>query len=206
MVDAETPPVTVPPGNIKAGLMEMFTGYPSTTFDFFPYSSIHRPEILLALPKTYIKDVTVVTKIEGETGVVKVSVPQSGKPLSGRIILKGQEKIYEEPLSGSQEVFLRVPSARFWGPDDPFLYDLTITLEKAEGVVFRYTLIIGIRTIEVSGDQILLNGEPIKLRGFRKHEDLPIHGRGLGVPVIVSQRWQLICCVYAGIKNLKIDC
>jgi beta-glucuronidase len=44
---------------------------------------------------------------------------------------------------------------------------------------------IGVRTIEVKGDQLLLNSKPVFLTGFGKHEDFPIHGRGLDVPVIV---------------------
>ena len=35
------------------------------------------------------------------------------------------------------------------------------------------------------GDQLLLNGQPIKLTGFGMHEDFPIHGRGLNLPVWV---------------------
>jgi beta-glucuronidase len=37
----------------------------------------------------------------------------------------------------------------------------------------------------VKGDQLLLNNKPVFLTGFGKHEDFPIHGRGLDVPVIV---------------------
>ena len=42
----------------------------------------------------------------------------------------------------------------------------------------RYTLQFGIRTIAISGQQLLLNGEPIILRGFGRHEDFPVVGRG----------------------------
>ena len=48
-----------------------------------------------------------------------------------------------------------------------------------------YALEVGIRTIEVQGDRLLLNGKPIFLKGFGKHEDFPIHGRGLALPVLV---------------------
>jgi beta-galactosidase/beta-glucuronidase len=52
---------------------------------------------------------------------------------------------------------------------------------------------VGIRRIEVRGDRLLLNGEPIALTGFGMHEDFPIHGRGLNVPLLVRDhellRW-----------------
>ncbi len=35
------------------------------------------------------------------------------------------------------------------------------------------------------GDRLLLNGQPIHLKGFGRHEDFPVHGRGLDLPVLV---------------------
>ena len=77
------------------------------------------------------------------------------------------------------------PSARFWSPADPHLYPLTVTLTDGQRVTDSYTLDVGIRTVEVRGDQLLLNGQPIKLTGFGMHEDFPVHGRGLNLPVWV---------------------
>ena len=85
--------------------------------------------------------------------------------------------------SGLAEATLRVPAARFWSPGDPYLYPLTVTLTDGQGVTDAYTLDIGIRTVEVRGDQLLLNREPIKLTGFGKHEDFPLSGRGLNLPM-----------------------
>jgi beta-glucuronidase len=52
-------------------------------------------------------------------------------------------------------------------------------------VTDAYSLDIGIRTVTVRGDQILLNGQPVQLRGFGKHEDFPISGRDLNVPLVI---------------------
>jgi beta-glucuronidase len=78
---------------------------------------------------------------------------------------------------------LRVPSARFWSPPDPHLYPLTIMLTDGQRTTDTYALDIGIRTVAVRGDQLLLNGQPIKLTGFGKHEDFPLNGRGLNLPM-----------------------
>jgi beta-galactosidase/beta-glucuronidase len=45
-------------------------------------------------------------------------------------------------------------------------------------LVDRYVLRTGIRTVSVAGDKLLLNGEPVQLRGFGRHEDFPVLGRG----------------------------
>ena len=88
--------------------------------------------------------------------------------------------------SGRAGVSISVPQARFWSPEDPYLYDLSVTLADNGRVVDRYILEIGIRTVEVNGNQILLNGEPIFLKGFGRHEDFYVHGKGLNIPLIVK--------------------
>ncbi|MCB9159310.1 MAG: hypothetical protein H6644_05535 [Caldilineaceae bacterium] len=95
--------------------------------------------------------------------------------------------------AGAAESVLRVPDAKLWGPGHPHLYALTVTLEDGDAVLDRYTLDVGIRTVAVEGHQILLNGAPIFLTGFGRHEDFPVHGRGYDLPVMVKDhellRW-----------------
>ena len=62
-------------------------------------------------------------------------------------------------------LIITVPSAKLWSPQAPFLYNLEYCLKDASGnlldQVFSYT---GIRTVQVSGNQFLLNGEPLFFR------------------------------------------
>lgn len=191
MVDAELTGLRVPPGNVSGGLGGFFRGFPAAHFDFFPYAGIQRPVILYAVPQTHIADVTVVTEIDGTDGVVKLRVVQTGSPRSvpGEATLVGNRGCWEAPLDfagGVAEVALRVPDARLWSPDDPYLYQLTLTLRDGDQVVDRYMLDVGIRTIAVDGHKILLNGKQVFLKGFGKHEDFAVHGRGLNMPLIVK--------------------
>jgi beta-glucuronidase len=73
-----------------------------------------------------------------------------------------------------------------WAPGAPHLYTLTVELVDAEEIRDRCSLQIGIRTIKVDGDQLLLNGEPINLLGFGRHEDFALIGRGLFPPAIIK--------------------
>jgi beta-glucuronidase len=95
---------------------------------------------------------------------------------------------------GEARASLRIAEARFWSPADPHLYRLTVSLTGPKNAVTdTYSLEIGIRTVERRGDRLLLNGQPILLTGFGKHEDFPINGRGLNVPLLVRDhellRW-----------------
>ena len=83
------------------------------------------------------------------------------------------------------EVELRVPKAALWSPSHPNLYRLTVELLSGGEVCDAYSLMVGIRTVAVEGSLLLLNGEPVFLRGFCRHEDFPVSGRGYLPPVIV---------------------
>jgi beta-glucuronidase len=62
-----------------------------------------------------------------------------------------------------------------------------------DGSEDEVSLSVGIRTIEVRGDRLLLNGKPVELRGFGRHEDFFVTGRTLPLAVVVKDyeimRW-----------------
>jgi beta-glucuronidase len=84
------------------------------------------------------------------------------------------------------ELRIPVPSAERWHPASPHLYRLTVRLLKKSKAVDEYHTEIGIRTVEVTEKEILLNGEPIYLNGVCQHEDFPVLGRGLAEAVVVK--------------------
>lgn len=185
-------PARVPSGNMPGSDMSLFASTPKTTYDFYPFAGIHRPVVLYSVPQTYIEDVTVVTGIRGTDGSVKVTVKLndvvSGK---GTVVLKGGEAMLRADLSfakGVAEATLVVPGAHLWSDKDPYLYDLVVTSEDDQ-----YSLKVGIRTIAVEGGKILLNGQPVQLNGFGRHEDFIASGKGLNIPLMVKDyqlmRW-----------------
>ncbi len=188
-VDNHLTPTRVPPGNIPDSFGGLNSGYPNTTFDFFPYAGLHRPVVLYTVPEIHIEDVTVVTEILDNLGVLNLHVQQNGRAGEGRVMLKCNKEKIEKQFSfkyGRGSVSLRIPKARLWSHEDPFLYELTVLLQDGEQIVDRYTLKVGIRTISVEGDQILLNGKPVFLKGCARHEDFYVNGKGLNLPLLVK--------------------
>ena len=142
-------------------------------FDFFNYSGIHRPVKIYTTPKTYIKDITVKTDITGEDGIVDYSVEIQGDATDVKITLIDEDgKIVGESTETSGTIV--VEKAHFWNVRAAYLYELDITAGED-----HYTLPVGIRTIKVTEKQFLLNGKPVYLKGFGKHEDSDIKGKGL---------------------------
>jgi beta-glucuronidase len=160
--------------------------FPQTSYDFFPYSGLHRPVWLFTTPAAHIHDVSVATTRSGSTGVADVSFTVAGGwSGAATLTVSGGPSPIRVPVQvsgGRGAGTVRIPSAKLWGPNHPFLYTLTVTLGDG---LDEYAFKIGIRTIEVSGDKLLLNGEPVHLTGFGKHEDFILHGRGLDLPVLV---------------------
>src|SRR5215475_2794764 len=186
-VENKLSPTRVPPSATNPELTA--NTFPDVTYDFFPYCGLDRPALLYSLPPLHIADVTVVTSIDAGNGVIDATVAASDT-WSGRgaLQLETDAGTLAADLTfknGTAQASIRVGKARLWSPDDPFLYPLSITLGNGDSVRDAYTLDVGIRTVEVRGDRLLLNGRPIQLRGFGRHEDFPVHGRGLDLPVLV---------------------
>ena len=78
------------------------------------------------------------------------------------------------------EIHLKDPN--LWDPTDPFLYKLTTFIKRDSKILDSYNLNVGIRTIKVINNQILLNDKPIELKGFGRHEDSSVTGRGQNLP------------------------
>lgn len=169
-------------------------------FDFFNYSGLQRPVKLIAYPKEHVEDYSVVCEFEGEDALVHYRVETTGEhPVSVEILEEDGKKAafaknaaasLEEGGDGSASpahIFqgtLRIPAAHKWEAGNAYLYQIRIRIQDGEHLIDEYTDSIGLRTVEVKGKDILLNGRRIYLRGFGKHEDSDIAGRGFNINVM----------------------
>ncbi|PQD97086.1 glycoside hydrolase family 2 [Pradoshia eiseniae] len=60
---------------------------------------------------------------------------------------------------------LPIKDVQLWTPENPYLYDIKVNLKKDDVVVDSYETYFGMRKVEYSHDQILLNGKPLYIRG-----------------------------------------
>ncbi len=177
-------------------------------FDFFNYAGIHRSVWLVSVPNCAIEDYTLSYRLEGEDAVVsyEVEVTDTANELTaGKLIankLRVKLSVYEEEgdLAAEGEAFwkeetirkegtilkgeLRVPAVHLWRVRNAYLYRFCFRLYEGDSLVDEYWEDQGIRTIEVKGCEILLNGEPVYLKGFGKHEDSDIIGKGFSAGVM----------------------
>ncbi len=151
-------------------------------FDFYNYSGIQRSVWLLALPTESVQDFAVTCELHGADALVHYTVATNGShPVRVRLLdREGNEAARAEGTSGT----LHVPGAHLWQVRSAYLYTLAIEIYDGGRVIDRYTDRIGIRTVRIEGARILINGQPVYLKGFGKHEDFELIGRGFNWAVL----------------------
>lgn len=151
-------------------------------FDFFNYAGLQRSVHLIALPKEHIFDFDLNYEISGKNAKIIYSVKTTGEhPISVSLLDdKGEEVACAKGKSG----VIDVENARLWQAGNAYLYHLIIRIMDGDGIIDEYGQKIGIRTVLVKGTSILINGEPVYLKGFGKHEDCNIVGRGFQIGVM----------------------
>ena len=142
---------------------------PTSRTDWWNYGGITRPPLLIETPETYLADYWLrlaeggsiaidftLSGPEAASASVEILIPDLGVAAT---LTTDQNGRGSGRIVPSKEIHL-------WSPEHPVLYDVTIRT-GADSIADS----IGFRTIEVVGDDILLNGVPIFLKGVSMHEE-----------------------------------
>lgn len=100
---------------------------------------------------------------------------------AGREVFRVSEAARLPTLAAGQsatvEARRELTEPQLWDPEHPRLYRLTVRLLVDGQVVETVTERIGLREVAVRGNQVFVNGRPVKLRGVCRHEVHPLTGR-----------------------------
>ena len=150
-------------------------------FDFFNYSGIHRSVWFLRVPEESIQDYSLTYRLEEGRAFIDYAVDAEGE-YTVCVELRDHTGVLAAAGEGRKGE-LTVEHPHLWQVRKAYLYSLTILLKKGNQIVDRYDAKIGIRTISIEKEWILVNGKPVYLKGFGKHEDADILGRGFNYAV-----------------------
>jgi beta-glucuronidase len=142
---------------------------PPVVTDWENYGGITRPVSLILVPSTYVDDAWIRLTRDGRiAATVHLDGPSaSGGPIAVRIPALGFALSGHAGADGSWTATARAPRRlKRWSPESPVLYDVEIASGDD-----RLRDRIGFRTIEVHGQDILLNGKPVFLRGVDIHAE-----------------------------------
>jgi len=159
---------------------------PMDNTDWFNYGGIYRDVALVRLPPMYIKDWFVRLGDDYSTVLADVyAAGAEGTGVNGAALLEIAELGIRREISVKEGRGEAKISARpeLWSPENPKLYDVTLAFNSANGVDTVKDR-IGFRTITTNGDDILLNGKKIFLRGVCVHEDHFLLGKTTNEEII----------------------
>lgn len=160
---------SLPVGNLKIidGVKKV-----DENFDFFNYSGIQRPVKIWIKPKQHIEDVIITYEVVEKDAKVSFEIKKNCN-LKHRIrILDENNKVVSEDGD--------IKNVKLWQPLKAYLYKAVVDLLDENGeIVDEYIEEFGIRTLEIKNNQLLINSKPFYFKGFGRHEDTILHGRGL---------------------------
>jgi beta-glucuronidase len=176
---------TIPPGflrNLPGTKRQELQYY----FDFFNYSGIHRSVYLYTTGPTFLADITIRAGVINNQALIQFQLEVSGHSPRRRVTIIDQSglEVASQEIEADHGQF-QLQSFQLWGLNHPCLYKMQVELLDDQGKVSdEYLEEFGIRTVAISGNQFLLNGEPVYLKGCSRHDDFYLVGRGLNLPLI----------------------
>jgi beta-glucuronidase len=160
--------------------MRRAEGVPTLSTDWWNYGGLTRDVQLVEVPEHFIQD-SFIHLVPGSkeqvAGWVKLSDTEADQKVTLKIPELSIEKSVTTDRTGVAEFSFSDKRLQLWSPGHPKLYKVEIeTSAGGSGTDASKDKIedeIGLRSIEVRGHDILLNGAPIFLRGVSIHEEAP---------------------------------
>ena len=174
--------------------------------DFWRFGGIHRDVLLYHTPNVRLRDVAVRASMDGVLQINPQFSVYNGETGDGyrlvATLLDGSATVCRDSLATDEVLDLahkaarmnewypqrghrkfnrmemKVTNPKLWSCEQPHLYTLLMELKGSDGqTVERVSQQVGFRTINIKGGQLLINGQPIKIRGVNRHEHDPYTAR-----------------------------
>lgn len=157
--------------------------------DYWPYAGITRSAWLEASPQVHVTKVLLDAR-DGELDARAVVENHTDRSFTGQVVFDpgagsgGSTQTVPVTVAAGGIAVVRaridIPDAPTWTPARARLLTCTATLRAVPApVVDQLRSTYGVRTVEVSGTQLLVNGAPMFLKGVNWHEESVEHGRSM---------------------------
>lgn len=145
--------------------------------DFWRFTGIAREVYLYARPKLHAADIRLNAALENnyQDGVLNYKVSLKGGKTDVAITLCDKDGKQIAQATGAQGV-IKVPKVNAWTAETPYLYKAYITLKNKQGATEVIPQKVGFRNVEIKNAQLLVNGQPVLVKGADRHEIDPDGG------------------------------
>lgn len=150
------------------------TAVPTVNTDWWNYGGLTRDVLLVETPATFIRQFGVQLapgRSDRLLARVELDGPSPASPVRVAIPELSLAFDLKPDHTGVATAEIPISGVTYWSPQQPKRYDATLTAGSD-----RLQDRIGLRTIKTQGADILLNGQPIFLRGICIHEENPQRG------------------------------
>ena len=146
---------------------------PTQIFDWWNYGGITRDVLLVDVEPVYVENYSLqLASLEGRrlSFSVRLNKAEAGRQVTLNIPELKIKKTLTTDADGVATINMKA-KPQLWSPENPKLYKVEIGCGQT-----TLSDEIGFRTISTRGKQLLLNGQPIFLKGISIHEEKPFGG------------------------------
>ncbi|MBQ1754214.1 MAG: beta-galactosidase, partial [Bacteroidales bacterium] len=145
--------------------------------DFFRFSGIARDCYMYTRPVKHIEDVEITPDLDVNyrhgTLTVNLSVSDPRRTSVEMRLVDAQGKEAANPVKATGAFVsgrFYVENAHKWSAEDPYLYQLDVTLKDGKNTLQTLHFPVGFRKVEIKGSDLLVNGKRILIKGVNRHE------------------------------------
>ncbi len=164
--------------------------------DFFRLAGLARESYLYAREKRHVDDVRLETTLSDDYARgrldVTLTLPAAAKGCTARVSLTapdGRAVVARTAKIAATTARLTLDAGRVqpWSAEIPALYGVTVTLEDPSGKpIETIPLHTGFREVKIAGGQLLVNGQPVLIKGANRHELDPDGGYVVSVERMIE--------------------
>lgn len=149
--------------------------------DFFRYTGVARDCYLYTRNKKRIEDLRITPDLDEQykNGSLHIELSLKGNCNVTLELLDAENKLVTtSEVKGTKKVVktLKVKKPNKWTAETPYLYALYATLKEKGKITEVIPVKVGFRKIELKNAQILVNGQPVLIKGANRHEVDPVGG------------------------------
>ena len=146
--------------------------------DFWRLSGVARQSYLMCRPQRHIDDLKLTSGLTDDyrDGMLRVTVTGSAGRVECDLADSRGHRVAHTRGKLPLDITLQVPGVQRWSAEDPNLYTLTVRAYDGKRLTEVTTQQVGFRRVEIAGGQLLVNGQPVLIKGVDRHEMDPDGG------------------------------
>ena len=138
---------------------------------YTPSTGIWRTAWLEPVPETHIGDLDISTDLAEGTVSVTANCPGADEATVSATALEDGDEVANAEGEPGEALTLSIDDARAWNPENPFLYDLEVTLKRDDDIIDSVDSYFGMRDVSLGKGpngrtRLMLNGKPVFQTGM----------------------------------------